>query len=570
MSWPTRSMAETLALLTAPGAPFEMHDVEVRGQTLRSYTRMPATLRDVFDGSRAFGERELLVFEGERLSFEAHWRAASAFARVLAERFGIARGDRVAVAMRNYPEWSICVWGAIAIGAVAVPLNAWDSGDTLADLIEDCGARVVVVDAERHAALLGRPVAARIVTTRTADEASCRLDELIGPPGGYAALPDTPLPDPGLEPDDLATIFYTSGTTGRAKGAMGTHRNVLTNYVNTGFRAARALVRRGEPVPGAPTHPVRRLLLPMPLFHVTGFHSTLVPALANGTTVHLMYKWDVARALRLIEEERINALNLVPTLAWQLVDAIAAAPIDTASIDTVGYGGAAAAPELARRVSATFPKAFPGQGYGATETSSLVAANSHEDFLARPGSVGIAVPCCDIRIVTADGGDAAPGTPGELWVRGPNVVAGYWNRPEASEQSFAGGWYRTGDVASMDDEGFITILDRIKDMLIRGGENIYCVEVEDCLASHPAVLEAAVFGVPERVLGEVVGAAVHLRPGVDADVPALVAHVRGRLAAHKAPVDIHVHAAPLPRNAAGKLLKRDLRAAYLERLEDTA
>ena len=569
MTWPARSMTESLALLTAPGAPFEMTEIEALGRRVRSYVRMPADLRAVFDASRTYGERDLLVFEGERLTFEAHWRAANAFGRALAGCFGVARGDRVAIAMRNYPEWSICAWGALAIGAVLVPLNAWESGDTLALLLEDCGAKVAVVDGERLAQLrsAGSIATSLVVARAEAPAGMMALETLIGAAADYAALPDTPLPDPGVTPDDLATIFYTSGTTGRPKGAAGTHRNILTNYVNTGFRAARAAARRGAAIPAGPSTAPRRLLLPMPFFHVTGFHSTLMPALANGATIHCMYKWDVARALDIIARERINGLNLVPTLAWQLSDALATGEHDMSSVDLVGYGGAAAAPELAQRMRDAFPNGVPGQGYGATETSSLVAANSHEDMMARPGSVGTAVPCCDVRIVDAGGEDAPPGAPGELWVRGPNIVTGYWNMPEATAESFAAGWYRTGDIARIDEDGFIFILDRVKDMLIRGGENIYCVEIEECLASHPAVHEVAVFGVPERVLGEVVGAAIRLRDGASADGDTLAAYVRARLAAHKVPVVIDFHEDPLPRNAAGKLLKRDLRTMSLARTD---
>ena len=569
MNWPARGIAETLAILTAPGAPFEMTQADIGGRRLRVYVRTPPTLRALFDGSRRFGARDLLVYEGERLSFDAHWRAATAFGQALSARFGIGKGDRVAIAMRNYPEWSLCAWGALAIGAVVVPLNAWESGPALAGLLADCGAAAVVVDDERLARLReagaagAALIATRISATPGTTPDAVPLTDLIGPPSGYADLPGTPLPDPGLAPDDPATIFYTSGTTGRPKGAAHTHRNILTNYINIGFRAARAAVRRGDPVP-APSTAERSLLLPLPFFHVTGFHSALVPALANGSTIHLMYKWDAGRALDLIAREHINGLTLVPALAWQLADAMAGGTHDVSSVDTVGYGGAAAAAELARIMRQSFPGALPGQGYGATETSSLVAANSHEDMMARPGSVGIAVPCCDIRIVDDQDAEVPPGQPGELWVRGPNVVAGYWRRPEETAASFRQGWYRTGDIARVDEEGFITILDRIKDMLIRGGENIYCTEIEECLTSHADVLEAAIFGIPDRVLGEVVGAAVHLRPGSAVGPEALKAHVRSALAAHKVPVAITVHPAPLPRNAAGKLLKRDIRAEWLQ------
>ena len=565
MTWPARTVAETLAILTAPGAPFEMTGIEAGGRRVRSYVRMPATLRALFDESRRFGSRDFLVFEEEHLTFDAHWRAASAFGRALTERLGVGKGDRVAIAMRNYPEWSICAWGAIAIGAVIVPLNAWESGGTLSALLADCAAKVAVVDGERLALLQqAGPVDAALVVARApAPAGTIALTDFIGASSGYAALPDQPLADPELESDDLATIFYTSGTTGRPKGAAGTHRNVLTNLVNTGFRAARAAVRRGEVIPEASVAE-RRLLLPLPFFHVTGFHSTLVPAIANGATIHLMHKWDTAKALRTIADARINGLTLVPALAWQLADAIAAGDHDVSSVDTLGYGGAAASPDLAQHMRKAFPNALPGQGYGATETSSLVAANSHEDMMARPGSVGISVPCCDIRIVDDAGNDVPTGHPGELWVSGPNIVTGYWNLPAATQEGFRDGWYRTGDVAQIDEEGFITIRDRIKDMLIRGGENIYCTEIEDCLGAHPDVLEAAVFGVPDRILGEVVGAAVHLRAASTAGFEVLADHVRGRLAPHKVPVTVMLSDDPLPRNAAGKLLKRDIRTAFLE------
>lgn len=563
--WPVRDTAETAAILTAPGAPFEMEQIEVLGREVRSYLRMPSSLRAIFDGSRDHGDRTYLAYEDERLGFEAHWRAATAFGRALGDRYGVRKGDRVAIAMRNYPEWSVCAWGALAIGAILVPLNAWEGGELLAALLADAGARVAVVDEERLARL-HEAAAVPLIAVRTADPGrAIPLEDLIGAPSTYPALPETPLADPGLMPDDFATIFYTSGTTGRPKGALGTHRNVLTNLVNTTVRPIRAAVRRGDPIPLPPPPTQRRLLMPLPLFHVTGFHSTLVPAMANGSCIHLMRKWDVTRALDLIERARITGLTLVPALAWQLADALAERPRDVTSVDTVGYGGASAAPELAQRMRACFPDAMPGQGYGATETSSLVAANSHEDMLARPGSVGLAVPCCDIRIVDADGHALPPGTPGEIWVSGPNVVQGYWNLPEATEEAFAGGWYRTGDIGLRDDDGFLFILDRRKDMLIRGGENIYCVEIEDCLAAHPAVLEAAVFGIPDRILGERVGAMVRTRADEPADAATLQAHVRARMAAHKVPDAIGIARAPLPRNAAGKLLKRNIRADFLAR-----
>jgi long-chain acyl-CoA synthetase len=574
MTWPARTIDETLAELTAPGAPFEMAVVEAHGRRVRAYVRAKPTLRHVLEESRRFGARDFLVFENERLSFEAHWRAANAFAHALGERFGLKAGDRVAVAMRNYPEWSVCAWGALALGCVLVPLNAWEPGPTLARMLRDSGARVAVVDAERLQRLRLELTSADqvgLVLARGSGAPGAgvlALTELIGAPETYDALPETPLPAADVGPDDVATIFYTSGTTGASKGAVGTHRNVATNLVNTAFRAARAALRRGDCLPAPADIPApRRQLLPLPFFHVTGFHSALAPALLNGVTLVLIYRWDVELALQVIEREQIQALTLVPSQAWQLVDAARASDRDLSCVDTVGYGGAAAAPELANHVRSTFPGAFPGQGYGATETSSLVAANSHEDMLARPGSVGVATPCSDLRVVLEDGRDAAAGEPGELWVFGPQVVLGYWNAPAATAEAFPDGWYRTGDVVRMDAEGFVTMLDRTKDMLIRGGENIYCVEIEDVLMSHPAVAEVAVVGVPERVLGEVVGAAVGLKPGMTLGPAELTAHAAARLAAHKVPQVLQILAEPLPRNATGKVLKREVRDGLLARLE---
>lgn len=563
MTWPARTIPETLALLVAPGAPFEMREIEASGRRVRAYANAPETLREVLDGSRRYGARDFLVYENERVSFEQHWRAAHAFGRALVERFGVKKGDRVAVAMRNFPEWSVCAFGALAVGAVFVPLNAWEGGETLERMLADSGARIVVADQERLERFRGR-TQATIVSVR-GEGGDVALESLIGRSAEWGALPGDPAPMSEIKADDDATIFYTSGTTGIAKGALGTHRNLITNLVNTGFRAARAAVRRGGDVP-RPNPNVRRVqLLPLPLFHVTGFHSALVPALFNGVTMVLMYKWDVDQALNLIAAERVNVLSLVPTLAWQLCERLAERPgVDVSSVDSAGYGGAAAAPVLAAAVRMAFPNAYPGQGYGATETSSLAAANSHEDMMAKPDSVGIATPCCDVRIVDADGCDVKRGEPGELWVRGPQVVVGYWNKPQETEAAFGGGWYRTGDIVTMDEEGFIYVKDRIKDMLIRGGENIYCAEIESVIGEHEGVAECAVFGIPERVLGEVVAVVVRARPGAQLDVDAVRAHARARLPAHKVPVAVEIADAPLPRNAAGKVLKRELRTRMLE------
>jgi len=566
-AFPAVSIPEAYAILTAPGMAYEMDIVPIHGRPTRVYRNAPPNLRVLLEGSRAFGAREFIVYDDERMSFDEHYRAVGAFARVLTDRYGVKKGDRVAIAMRNLPEWSIAFWAGIALGCVVTPLNGWGTGDDLAYGISDSGTKLVIVDAERLERLkpyLDGLNLAGVIAVRTPKAAlgpAVPLEELIGPASGYAALPDTPAPDNGIQPDDPATILYTSGTTGRPKGALGTHRNAISNLISVGFSAARAVVRRtGAPPPPPPVDaPQAAFLLPVPLFHVTGSHSVLIPAIAGGMKLVLMYRWSPAKALELIEREKITGLTGVPTMVWQLLECPDFATRDTSSLAGMGYGGAAAAPELTQRVRQLFPNFWPGQGYGATETTSVATANAGEDYMAHPDSVGLAVPVDDIKIVDADDKTLPPGEVGEICVFGPNVVEGYWNKPEANAKAFVDGWYHTGDVGRMDQDGFVYVMDRIKDMLIRGGENIYCVEIEDALYAHPAVIEAAVVGLPHRVLGEEVGAAVRLREGADADHAELRAHVAKLLPSHKVPVVIDVRREELPKNASGKILKTELR-----------
>ena len=566
-AWPVVGFDEARAILTAPGMPFEMETIQVDGRPMRIYVNGPKDLRQVFELSRQWGHREFLVYEGERLHYDEHYRAVSALARVLGERYGVRKGDRVAIAMRNLPEWSIAFWAAAVIGAVVTPLNAWGTGPDLEYGISDSEAKVALVDAERLARLepeMGKLALAGLIAVRTPREAlgsAEAFEDLIGTPDRYMSLPDLDVPDNGIQPEDEATIFYTSGTTGKPKGALGTHRNILTNLVNLGYSAARGMVRRtGAPAPVDPNAPQRVALLPVPFFHVTGCLSMLMPMLAAGGKIVLMYKWSPEKALELIEAERINAMTSVPAMVWQLMESPDFKTRDLSSFEGLTYGGAAAAPELTQKAKELFPASWPGQGYGATETSSVAAGNAGEDYLARPDSVGLPPPVNDIKIADPDDNALPVGGIGEICIYGPNVVKGYFHKPEATAAAFVNGWYHTGDVGRVDEDGFIYVMDRIKDMLIRGGENIYCVEIEDVLYAHPAVMEAAVVGLPDRVLGEVVGAVVRIRPGHTATESELRDHVRGLLAAHKAPVRIDIRHEELPRNASGKALKNVLRA----------
>jgi long-chain acyl-CoA synthetase len=575
-AWPVKTFAEARAILTAPGMPFEMETLTIAGRQVRVYKNVPPTLRAVFDQSKQWAGREFLIFEGERLTYDDHYRAVSALARLLVDKYGVGKGDRVAIAMRNLPEWSICFWAAAAVGAVVTPLNAWGTGPDLEYGINDSESKVAFVDAERLARLepeMAKLSLAGLIAVRTPKDqlgSAEALEDLIGTPDRYASLPDAPPPAVDIQPEDDATIFYTSGTTGRPKGAWGTHRNFVTNLVNLSYAAQRSWVRRtGEPMPVDPNAPQRVGLLPVPFFHVTGCHSVLAPNMMSGGKIVLMYKWDPGKALELIEKERCNAMTSVPAMVWQLMEHPDFKTRDLSSFEGLTYGGAAAAPELTQKAKELFPASWPGQGYGATETSSVATANTGEDYLQRPDSVGLPPPVNDIKIVAPESEDPLPvGEVGEICIYGPNVVKGYWHKPEATAAAFVDGWYHTGDVGRMDEDGFVYVMDRIKDMLIRGGENIYCVEIEDALYAHPAVMEAAVVGIPDRILGEVVGAVVRIRPGVEVTEGELREHVKSLLAAHKAPVKIDIRHEEFPRNASGKALKTVLRAELLAQVPE--
>ena len=548
--------------LTTPGQFFEIENLEVRGTPVRAWKHAPASLLEVLAASRAHpADRPFIVLGDVRVDYGEHTRRVAALARRLVRDFGVRRGDRVVIAMRNYPEWSIAFFATTAIGAVAVPLNAWWTGAELAFGISDSGARVVVADGERLARLtpqLDQLDVGAVLGVRLDDRPvdSVLPDSVV--PMEVAGDRDE-LPHIELAPEDLATIFYTSGTTGRPKGVVGTHRNICTNLVNLMYVGARAGMRTPDASNvRAPATPAV-VLVPVPLFHATGCHSVLVAQLFFGGTLVLMRRWDPAVAVQLIERERVTTLTGVPAMTWELLGVPDLESHDLSSLRSMGGGGAAAPPEIVRRAERRLPGRGVSNGYGLTETSSLVASNSGADYVTRPDSVGVPVPVCEVRIVDAAGGDVPTGGEGEVWIRGPNVVPGYWHRPEETAATFTDGWCHTGDIGRVDDEGFLFIVDRAKDIVIRGGENISSAEVEAALFEHPAVADVAVVGVPHQVLGEEVAAVVELRRGQTATPDELRAHVAERLAAFKVPEVIVFRDEPLPRNPAGKVLKRQLR-----------
>jgi long-chain acyl-CoA synthetase len=485
--WPRLTLAEVDARLTAPGARFEMEEVAIRGVPTRVWKNSPPSLPLLARYSRLHGERLLTVYEDERISFEASFRAAAALAAEL-QRLGVAKGDRVALAMANLPEWPVAFFAITALGAIAVPLNAWWTGAELEYGLADSGARVLICDADRHARLAPHLASLDalehvLVSRGDVPAPARRLEQIIGAAPSWKDLPAADLPAVPVDTDDDATILYTSGTTGRPKGALGTHRNLMTNILSNGYSAARAALRRGE----APPEPEpKTILLVIPMFHATALSAVLMGTMVAGHTLVFMRKWDPLDALALIERERVGYTGGVPTVAWQILEHPERPRFDLTSLEAISYGGAPSAPELVRRIWREFG-ALPGNGWGMTETTATVTSHVGEEYLNRPESAGPPVPVADLRIMSPDGARELPvGEVGELWAKGPQIVKGYWNKPEATAETFVDGWVRTGDLARLDEEGFLFIVDRAKDMIIRGGENIYSIEVENILYGHPA------------------------------------------------------------------------------------
>lgn len=565
------SYRQAEAQVTAPGQPLEIAPLTVSGIGYQAFVNAPPSLRQLFDGARAYGERTYLVYEDERWSFAEVMGHVDALGRLLVERYGVGHGDRVAIGMRNYPEWVVSFAAITSIGAVSVSLNAWWSADELDFALSDSTPSVLVADGERarRSAVACARLGIQVLVVRSDERGEA--GEGKGSPGaeGPGSVPDrwedlvrpggAALPAADIDPDDDATILYTSGTTGRPKGAVSTHRAVVQALTGFACRNAIEAARGGEPATEAEE---AALILVVPLFHVTGSVPVMLSTFAFGIKLVMMHRWSPERALELIERERVTTFVGVPTQSWDLLESPRFADHDTSSLRSIGGGGAPAPPALVARVASNFVGGSPAIGYGLTETNGYGPGNGGADYLSRPTSTGRTTPIVEVEIRDAAGRPVATGASGEVWMKGPNLIRGYWNRPHATAEVLVEGWLRSGDLGHLDAEGFLYLEDRIKDMILRAGENVYCAEVEAAIYEHPAVHEAAVFGLPDERLGEEVAAVVVPRAGSTAEAAALAAHVGERLAAFKVPSRIFVVAEPLPRNAAGKILKRQLRSSF--------
>ncbi|NLV56357.1 MAG: long-chain fatty acid--CoA ligase [Acidimicrobiales bacterium] len=559
--------AEAVAQLTAPGGPFAIVETEVDGVPMRMYESRFGSLRDVLAMGSGHGDATFIVYGDRRISFAEFAAEANSIAAALAER-GVGRGDRVAVLSANNPEWCTTFWATVSLGAILVGLNGWWKTDEVLYGLTDSGAKVLVADGPRF-----ERIAAEVAGGQLPDLEAVFLIDGDPASGGERAHPfsdltaggPAPAPTGEIDETDAAVIFYTSGTTGRPKGAISTHRSMVANLQNTVLNSIATRMAMPEPDGAEPAAAGGQTvgLLTSPLFHVAGCHSNLVVSMLGGVRIVIPEgRFDPENVLRLIQEEGVAIWATVPTMVWRVCEHPSRDEYDTSTVTTVAFGGSPSAGELQRKVKETFPNvAFTTNAYGLTESSSVATTLTGEDSARKPDSVGRPVPVVDVRIDDGAGGSLPPGATGEVCLRGPIIMPGYWNKPEATAEVIRDGWLHTGDVGHVDDEGFLFITDRAKDMIIRGGENVYCVEIENRLVEHPSIADAAVIGVPHPSLGEEVKAVVQTEPGRTITEDEVRAWVGEVLAGFKVPAHVEVREEKLPRNASGKLLKNLLRGS---------
>jgi long-chain acyl-CoA synthetase len=563
------SLAEVRAQLTGPGGGFEVTTEDVLGRPMQVYKERMGSLREITQAAVLRGDEQPFIVYGDRAyGFQTFIETANSVGRALTEQYGIGHGDRVSVLSQNNPEWCLTFWATVSTGAILVGLNGWWKADEILYGLQDSGSTVLVADRKRFERIADRldeaPDLAHVflIDADPGDFASAtggvtlhRFDKLTTAP--MPEFPDTPIAE-----DDAAVIFYTSGTTGKPKGAISTHRSMIANLQNTLFSTiSGAMANPDAGSPLASSGP-NVSLLTSPLFHVSGCHSGLVVGMLAGIKIVIPTgRFDPAHALELIQDHGVTVWATVPTMVWRVCEHPGRHDYDTSTVKTVAFGGSPSADELQRKVADTFPNVrSTSNAYGLTETSSVATVISGPDAKRKPDSVGPPVPTVEVQIVGALGEPLPTGGTGEVCIRGPILMKGYWNKPEATAEAIdAEGWLHSGDIGHLDDEGYLTITYRKKDMIIRGGENIYCVEIENRLVEHPAVADAAIIGVPHPELGEEVKAVVQLESGHTLSEDDIRAWVRAELADFKVPAYVDVRTDPLPRNASGKLLKNVLR-----------
>lgn len=543
------------AQLTGPGAPFEVERVQLMGQDLPAYRNAFKTLPELLNAGRVHADREFMVYEGESWSFARFYAAVDALAGRLQTELGLGPGDRVAIAMRNRPDWAVAFVAIALTGAVPVPLNSFGLREELLDNLNGVAPRCLICDAERHG-----HVAADL------DGLGCRALVVDDAPewGLLLAAGGPALKPPELGGDDSALILFTSGASTRAKGVLSTHRAVCQALFNMDYIGALSGMTSPEIVARMMARGLQpTTLMAVPLFHVSGLHAQLLTSLRNGRRLVFMRRWDPALALQLVQTQRITQFNGAPAMVQQL---LAQPGFDdpelTGTLMGLGFGGAGLPQRVIDEVLTRRADSMSGVGFGMTESNGVCAGASGRLFMLRPQASGLLSPIIELRVADLDGSEQPTGEAGEILLRGVTVMQRYWGEAEATTKAMRRGWLHTGDIGVMDADGYLRVVDRIKDVINRNGEKIAAAEIESCLLQHPQVLEAAVFSRPDELTGEaVVAVVVSADRALSADV--FQAYVAQRLAAYKVPADVHVRHEPLPRNPAGKMLKSGLKREYL-------
>ena len=551
---------EVVAQLTGEGAPFEIQTEDVRGVPMRVWKNRERSLREKVANAAARGDVDCMVQGDRRISYAEFGQYVWGAGHRLRDEYGLQRGDRLAVLAYNSPDWLLALFGAVSVGGVGVGLNGWWSTEEVEYGLDDSGSRYLVVDERLYPRV--EPLAGRLE----------HLERIffIGddPPPGTTPVsellqPREDVPTDPIEEDDPFVLLYTSGTTGRSKGCITTHRGTIAQVNGILFaNVAGAVMNPGKPgvVPAGDRGQMVSLMT-SPLFHVGGLHSGFCTQITAGARmVFSQGRFDPEQVMQLIEREGVVAWGAIPTMLHRVVHHEAATKYDLSSLRSISFGGAPTPAETidkAREVldwEPTFTNA-----YGLTETHGVATANGGKDFLAKVASAGRPLPIVDLAIVDEAGKELSSGELGQVVMRGPTMTPGYWNRPDATAETLVDGWLQSGDLGYIDEDGFLFVVDRAKDMILRGGENVYCSEIESCLADHPEIDEAAIIGVPDPEMGERVKAIVRRTPGSKLSEAAVREHVGAHMAAFKVPEFVDFIEQALPRNPAGKILKNALR-----------
>ncbi|KXS14109.1 AMP-dependent synthetase and ligase [Gonapodya prolifera JEL478] len=582
---PPMSREQATAFVTAPGQAGEMETKVIRGNAMRVWKYGPKTMRDAFiHATTEYAPRDYLVYynlsigEEFRITYAQAGKIVAALANAMKTDFGVGKGSHVAIAMRNYPEYLLVYWAVMVLGGVAININAFLKPEEMEYCVLDGDSTLLFVDGERARAF--GPIVSRLKKGGVKHIIECRpegayqsfsakYEEILKK---YLAL-NKPLPQVAVDPEDDAVVFYTSGTTGKPKGALSTNRAAIGGIVPGRVNTQISLLRMGYTPAffpsGTKADPQQTALVPTPLFHVTANTATGVPFTYGGMKVILIHKWDATHALKIIEKEKVNIMAAVPSMHINILEHPDVDKYDLSSLMGLMSGGAPAPATFPGAMAKKFPMKVPTNGWGMSETLIGVIGIASEDYRLKPTSIGFPSPVIDVSFRDPeDPTKVVPtGQVGELCIRGPQVLKEYYKKAEATAKTITrDGWLRTGDLGRIDEEGFCYLVDRAKDMLIRGGENIYCVEVENCLYSHDAVMECAVIGLPHRVLGEEVGAVVQLKPSHVGKVTEkqLIDHCAAKIAKFKVPIFIQLRTEELPRNPTGKILKTTLRKDLIE------